>query len=396
MVFGHVGMGVGGIAGGARGEGDEAGLLRRRRHVVEQVKQHPVGELLFLRTQQHLGKAQGDRHIAGKQRVGLLQRLARTADVTVGKLRLAQSGVVERHVGMAVAQVGQDDRGAAGIPAGHQGHRAAVAPFVARGQVDAGGVLVQVLVAAVGRQDLHPQPFAHQAIADAVSRVAPADLFCPVARLGDAFERHRVGAQQVRYVLAGAAGALLQGPEEIGHAGRVEAGADHDADADPVRLRLIRAREVDLLLRGESLRSRYGAQQHVGRHPGGGADQHSRQHRGGGKHAAAAGVLDGTRDMTLGDVGDLVGQHAGQLAFAAGGREQPGVDADESARQGEGVDAGIIDDKEREPMCALVRMAGEARTDRLQVFRDFRVLDDLAGFAQAPEDHAADLVFVVE
>ena len=46
--------------------------------------------------------------------------------------------------------------------------------------------------------------------------------------------------------------------------------------------------------------------------------------------------------MTLRDVGDLVGVDAGQLALVAGVEQQPGVDADEPARQRERIDAPLF------------------------------------------------------
>jgi len=69
---------------------------------------------------------------------------------------------------------------------------------------------------------------------------------------------------------------------------------------------------------------------------------------------------DHARDVVLGDVGDFVGHHAGQLGFALCGKQQTGVHADVAARHGEGVDAGIVDDEEIE--FALV-----ARADRDQL-----------------------------
>ena len=50
--------------------------------------------------------------------------------------------------------------------------------------------------------------------------------------------------------------------------------------------------------------------------------------------------------MLLGDVGDLVPEHAGQLRFALDQPERAAGDVDDPARRGEGVDAVGVEDDE--------------------------------------------------
>ncbi len=100
--------------------------------------------------------------------------------------------------------------------------------------------------------------------------------------------------------------------------------------------------------------------------------------------------------MALRDVRDLVRQHAGELRLVLGRGDEARVDADEAAGQREGVDRRVAYGEESEPVRALVRLAGEAQAEGLQVLVDLRVLDDLAGFAQLPDDHQPDLVLIGE
>jgi len=48
-----------------------------------------------------------------------------------------------------------------------------------------------------------------------------------------------------------------------------------------------------------------------------------------------------------------VGEHGGELAFAGGGRDQAGIDADEAAGQGEGIDRIVAYDEKRERLVRL-------------------------------------------
>jgi hypothetical protein len=59
-----------------------------------------------------------------------------------------------------------------------------------------------------------------------------------------------------------------------------------------------------------------------------------------------AGGLECLVEVALGDVRDFVPEHRGQLAFAFGRENQPGMDPDIAAGAGEGVDDRLVDDEE--------------------------------------------------
>ena len=114
---------------------------------------------------------------------------------------------------------------------------------------------------------------------------------------------------------------------------------------------------------------------------------------------AAATENRGTRiamAVALLDVRDLVREDTGQLGFVGRGGEQPLVNADEAAGQGEGIDGRILHQEKLEALAAFLGLGGDPRADRLQVVVDFRVVEDLALLAQVADDHPADLVFIAE
>ena len=55
---------------------------------------------------------------------------------------------------------------------------------------------------------------------------------------------------------------------------------------------------------------------------------------------------DHAGDVPLGDMADLVGQHRHQFGFRLGLHHQPGVHANVATRQGEGIDAAVLESKE--------------------------------------------------
>jgi hypothetical protein len=96
-------------------------------------------------------------------------------------------------------------------------------------------------------------------------------------------------------------------------------------------------------------------------------------------------------------VRDFVREHSGELRFVARGEHEPIVDADEAARQRERIDGGIAHVEELEALRGIARgLRDDARAERLQVFRGFRVLEDLAFLAQLAHYLQADAVLVVE
>ena len=106
---------------------------------------------------------------------------------------------------------------------------------------------------------------------------------------------------------------------------------------------------------------------------------------------------DAPRDVTLRDVRDFVREHAGKLGFVARREDETEVDADESARQCEGIDGVVAHEEERE---ALRRIPGglrdDARAEALDVFGRLGVLDDLAFVAELAHDLQADVVLIVD
>src|SRR6185295_7899967 len=114
-----------------------------------------------------------------------------------------------------------------------------------RRQIRALRIVVELAEIGLGRQRLDREPLADQRVARAVLVTGRIELAGAVACLGDAIAGDRMRAQEVRDVAAAAA-ALLQGPEEVRHAGRIESRRSQDADTDAIRLGLVRPREVDL------------------------------------------------------------------------------------------------------------------------------------------------------
>ena len=99
-------------------------------------------------------------------------------------------------------------------------------------------------------------------------------------------------------------------------------------------------------------------------------------------------------NVALRDVRDLVRQYASQLVFVARGIDQAGVNTDISAGQGEGVDPGVINDKEREFMIPVVGLCGNAVANFVDVLGNLRIFDQLPAHPNAAHDCAPDLGFL--
>ena len=171
---------------------------------------------------------------------------------------------------------------------------------------------------------------------------------------------------------------------------RVEAGGGQRADADPVGLILIVACEVDLLLRGRTLRDCHGPLQRVAT-AAGGAEDHGAEHQRGRQDALPAVGMHGPRNVTLGDVGDLVCDDAGQLVLVSSGLDQARVHADVAAGQGEGVDVGVVHDEECERVVSVISLRGDAVADIVDVLGDLRIFDDCTAEANIAHDLPANL-----
>ncbi|MNC86463.1 hypothetical protein D3C83_21290 [compost metagenome] len=81
--------------------------------------------------------------------------------------------------------------------------------------------------------------------------------------------------------------------------------------------------------------------------------------------------------------------HARQLRLALRGEEQPGVDADESARQGEGVDLSVANQEKIEFLARVRAARDEAIAQSGEVVRRFRIVVKAAVGADLAHDALA-------
>jgi len=91
---------------------------------------------------------------------------------------------------------------------------------------------------------------------------------------------------------------------------------------------------------------------------------------------------------------NFMSQYASQLVFVARGIDKTGVDADIPTGQGEGIDPGIINDKERELMIPVVGLRGDAVAYFVDVLGDLRIFDELPAHTNASHDGPPDLGFL--
>ena len=107
-------------------------------------------------------------------------------------------------------------------------------------------------------------------------------------------------------------------------------------------------------------------------------------------------IHDLANDVSLGDGGGFVRQHARQLVLVARRQNQAAVDRDEPARYGEGIDLRVADHEIIKLMLAFFRMAGEAMADFLRVLAYFRVRENDAGLADLGNETESCVIFIVE
>ncbi len=91
--------------------------------------------------------------------------------------------------------------------------------------------------------------------------------------------------------------------------------------------------------------------------------------------------------MALGDVGDLVSDDRGELALAAAGQHQPGVDPHEAPGQGKGVDHRVLDEEEVETLLGAVARADDAIAERLDIAAELGVFHEREALPDLPHDH---------
>ena len=129
--------------------------------------------------------------------------------------------------------------------------------------------------------------------------------------------------------------------KNVDHRLRIVAGLCHVADAKPIRLHLLVARVFLQVDRGTRLQA---AARRLGdlrwQASNGAEDAQNADAKIGGGGAAVALCC-----VPRGDMADLVAENAGQFRFVAGQRHQAAGDMDVSARQREGVDVVVVEDR---------------------------------------------------
>jgi hypothetical protein len=105
---------------------------------------------------------------------------------------------------------------------------------------------------------------------------------------------------------------------------------------------------------------------------------------------------DAASNVSLSDMRDFVRQHARQLAFVLGLEQQSAVHPNEPARQGERIDGVVANHEEIEALRAIVRLARQPIAERADVLGDLGIFEDLVLISQPADDHAADLVLVLQ
>ena len=272
--------------------------------------------------------AHGDRHVARKELLGVLEGRQRLVEVSGLGLRLAEGDVQQGERLVLLHERREHRRCLNRAVAGHQRQRLAVAvaePGVAACELL--GVSLREIHLSGPRQYAHP--LADELIAARILALAGRKLRRPGALLGDAIGGHRVIDQHRRDVGDGESFVAAHGLEHLAHPIGIEAGAGEKADAHAVGFPFVVAREVDLLLGGDTLG---GGDAALHRLPAAdGAEQDRRQQRGRGGDALLLLVADHARDVMLRDVRGLVRHDARQLRFGRTGEHRSRVDEHEPA-----------------------------------------------------------------
>ncbi|MNV36108.1 hypothetical protein D3C71_1275730 [compost metagenome] len=174
---------------------------------------------------------------------------------------------------------------------------------------------------------------------------------------------HALGGQRVaaqiwpRTVVVEPVG-LLELVEHADKALRCKPGGGHQAIANAVRLALHVARKVQLVLHGQRLPPHHqrlrGARILAGR-------QRAQNHRPQQQGRLLALLGDEARDVALGDVAELVGQHRGQLVAGGNDPDQAKVHAQIAARQRKRVHRAVAPQQDL-PREALIQLWRELPT----------------------------------
>ncbi len=224
----------------------------------------------------------------------------------------------------------------------------------------------------------HAQTLADEIVALGFLRLLRnAELRRTGARLCDAIGEHRVIHEHRRDVRRRKANTTRSRLEEIRQRVRVVAGRHEVADAHPVRLFLVVAREVDLLLSRDALCGGHAA--FYGLSAATAADG-AKNDCGQDRRCRGDGLLtlrfDCADRVMLGDVRDFVRHDARQLRLVTACQHEAIVDEYESARQRERIDHGILHCEELKAAAAVGTLGRELRADAVQVLVDFRIFDE--------------------
>ena len=125
-----------------------------------------------------------------------------------------------------------------------------------------------------------------------------------------------------------------------------------------------------------------------------GAEQHRRQHAGHRRQRGALRVGDHARNVPLGDVRDFVRHHRRKFSLALGGEQESGMHADKTARDSEGVDAGVFDDIEMKLLLRTVAAGHQPLPQSLEVIIEFRVIEKRQPAARLAHDILAEFSFL--
>ena len=200
-----------------------------------------------------------------------------------------------------------------------------------------------------------------------------------------------MGAQELRQIGFVVPVQALHALEKRRHGARIEAGLGEDGHADAVGLLLERAGVVEPLLRHGGGRERHRGFAALAAGTG---QQYSGEHGRHGRKAHALRFRDQARDVPLGDVGGLMRQYRRQLRLALGGEHEAGVDADEPARNGEGVDGRVVYEKESECLVRGVRAVRQFLPQRLDIVVEFRIVHERQAVARLAHEILAELAFL--
>ena len=238
VVFRHVVVGIGDVAGGVRGHRRVADLLGRRRHVVEQVEQHFVRPLRVARAHQRLGVAHRDRHVAREQPHRVFQRLAR---IRRRRRRRAAPGrapcgrASRPGAGRAATRASGSLGGLAGLHRGRARDRTALRRWTgqvsrsSRARSSRAGLRTAGVSSTRSRSRDRARSSCCRGAADRWACGSRGRVVSAMRSLVTGWVRSSSGMLR-----PAAAGALLHGLEELRHAVRVEPARRQHADADAV------------------------------------------------------------------------------------------------------------------------------------------------------------------